>query len=103
MNNSELVCIPDAIPREERAAHFALAKELFQRLATAKEDLPDGYAVHFAPAAFEQLARLVGNERRCCPAIRFAIEVSPANEPIILRMTGPEGAREFLKAELPIT
>jgi hypothetical protein len=102
MNRNELVCIPEAIPRGERSGHFALAKELFERLAIAQEDLPQGYAVHFPSTAFQQLAAFVNNERRCCPAIRFELDVSPAGEPIILRMTGPEGAREFLKEELPI-
>ena len=102
MNKNELVCIPDAIPREERSGHFALAKELFERLAIAQKDLPDGYAVHFPSTSFQQLATFVNNERRCCPAIRFELDVSPDGEPIVLRMTGPEGAREFLKAELPI-
>lgn len=99
---SEFVCIPDAIPHEERAGHFALAKELFERLAIAQDDLPHGYAVHFSAAVFDQVAKFVGNERRCCPAIRFEIDVSPAGERITLRMSGPEGAREFLKAELPL-
>lgn len=102
MNKNELVCILDAIPPEERSAHFALAKELFQHLATAQKDLQDGYAVYFPSTSFEQLATFVNNERRCCPAIRFELDVRPAGGPIVLRMTGPEGARDFLKAELPL-
>jgi hypothetical protein len=102
VNTTELVCIPEAIPREARAGDFALAKQLFEHLAIAQEELVDGYAVHFPSTAFDQLAKFVSNERRCCPAIRFELEVQPAGEPIILRMSGPKGARDFLKAELPI-
>lgn len=99
---SEFVCVPDAIPQEERAGHFALAKQLFGRLAIAQQDLPDGYAVHFPAAVFDEIAKFVANERRCCPAIRFEIDVKSAGERIILRMSGPEGAREFLRAELSL-
>ncbi|MDE2225780.1 MAG: hypothetical protein KGJ46_10960, partial [Xanthomonadaceae bacterium] len=87
---------------EQRAAHFSLAKELFQRLAITQEDLPDGYAIQFPASAYEDIVRFVGNERRCCPAIRFEIEVCPAEGPVTLQLKGPEGAREFLKAELPL-
>lgn len=102
MIESPLVCIPDAIPREKRANHFALAKDLLVYRASVQEDLPDGYAIYFPSAAYDDVAQFVSNERKCCPAIQFEIEVSQEDAGIVLRMRGPEGAREFLKAELPL-
>lgn len=100
--NPQFVCIPSAIPAAERETHFALARDLFQRQSQAQEDLPDGYECRFAADAFGPLTRFVANERNCCPAIRFEIVVSAQGGPVSLRMTGPEGVREFLKAELPL-
>jgi hypothetical protein len=65
MIESPLVCIPDAIPREKRADHFALAKDLFVHRASVQEDLPDGYAVHFPSASYDAVAQFVSNERKC--------------------------------------
>lgn len=61
----EFVCMIEAIPENERPAHFALAAELFGRLAQERRDLPNGYSFRFAPEALEPLARFVSKERRC--------------------------------------
>lgn len=96
------VCIPDAIPHDQRQAHFDLARRLFEDRSIAQDDILDGFVVHFQADAYEDLAQFVGNERRCCPAILFEIEVTPQGGPIALRMSGPEGAREFIRSELPL-
>jgi len=43
------------------------------------------------------------NERRCCPFMTFEVVVAPSSGPIWLRMTGPEGTREVLRAELELS
>jgi hypothetical protein len=95
-----LACAPGAIPPNERPAHFALARRLFTEAARERRDLPDGLAFRFAADGFEQVARFVANERRCCPFLHFEITVYPADGPVRLRITGPPGTREFLLAEL---
>ena len=97
-----LVCTLGAIPAKQRLAHIALALKLFRWSSEGCEELENGYAFRFPAQAFDAVARFVGNERRCCPAIRFEIVVGAANGPLELRMTGPEGTREFLAAELPL-
>jgi hypothetical protein len=95
-----LACVPGAIPADERAAHFALAAELFDAGLQERRELADGYAFRFAPERLDGVMRFVANERRCCPFLEFGITVSPADGPVWLRLTGPEGTRAFLKAEL---
>jgi hypothetical protein len=95
-----LACVPAAIPADARPAHFALARRLFTGSVQERGDLPDGLAFRFAADAFEQVARFVANERRCCPFLRFEIAVEPDGGPAWLRMTGPAGTRDFLRAEL---
>jgi hypothetical protein len=102
-DRSDLVCIPTAIPPQERAAHFALIQELFGAMAQERAEVPCGYAYRFAAEAFWQVARFVANERKCCPFLTFELSVSPASGPLWLRMSGPEGTRAVLEAELAVT
>jgi hypothetical protein len=97
-----LICVPSAIPASERAAHFALAHDIFQGQALSTSELPNGWAVRFDDSSYEAVVRFISNERKCCPAIRFELDVAAASAGLHLRMTGPEGAREFLAAELPL-
>lgn len=98
----ELVCVPSAIPAAERAAHFVLARRLFTEMAREVVSLPNGLAVRFAGDAFDSVSRFVANERKCCPFVDFEVSVAAGDGPLWLRMTGPEGAREMLQAELGI-
>ncbi len=96
----EIACVPGAIPKEERAAHFHLAKRLFSEIAEHREQLSDGYAFRFPADAIQEVARFVANERRCCPFMQFEISIAPNADSLSLRMTGPEGTRGVLDAEL---
>lgn len=99
----ELICVPSAIPAGERQGHFRLAQELFHERAKERTDLADGYAIRFDYDDFEAVARFVLNERRCCPFMEFELRVAPESGPLWLRMTGPEGTRGVLEAELHLT
>jgi hypothetical protein len=96
----ELACVPSAIPVAERTAHFSLARILFAELAEERSDLGNGYAFRFSPDALEALARFVANERKCCPFMSFELLLAAESGSLWLRMTGPEGTREVLQAEL---
>ena len=95
-----LACIPGAIPQAERASHFELLARLGAR-AREKREVPDGYVYGFDAGDFDDLARWIANERRCCPFLRFAIELEPDGGPIRVRLTGPPGTRAFLDVEFP--
>ena len=97
-----LVCVPSAISVRERAQHLVLARELLNKQAMARADLPDGYAFRFAPDILAELLRFIDNERKCCPFMTFHLQIGPQAGPIWLRMTGPQGTREVLRAELSI-
>lgn len=98
-----LTCVPAAIPAAERSSHFALARKLFAELALERKDLPNGYAFRFDADELETIACFIANERRCCPFMTFELEISPASGPLWLRMTGPEGTRDVLDAELNLS
>ncbi len=96
-----LACVPGAIPARERAGHFALLARLFGESARSRERLSDGYRYTFDSDALDDLTAFAANERRCCPFLRFALEIAPSEGPIVLQLTGPAGVHEFLDAELP--
>jgi hypothetical protein len=95
-----LACVPDAIPAAERAAHFRLGQALFRGECQARRDTEAGYVFRFPSSSFEQLARFIVNERKCCPFLRIELSSEPEEGAVWLRLTGPEGTREFLAAEL---
>jgi hypothetical protein len=72
----------------------------FQRTLLEGRELPDGYAYRFASDAdqLSELAQLIAFERECCPFLTFNLRLEPANGPIWLELTGPEGTKEFLRS-----
>lgn len=96
-----LACVPGAIPAADRQAHFALLTRLFTTGVRERTLLRDGYGYRFDAEAFDDLARWITNERHCCPFLSFALEVTPDNGPIWVRITGVPGTRAFLDGELP--
>jgi hypothetical protein len=63
--------------------------------------LPDGYAFRLPADAQTILAaaEFITIERLCCPFLNFELEVGRAGSPVWLRLTGSEGAKEFIEAE----
>lgn len=100
---SVLACVPGAIAPGERLAHFELAKELFHERALERVALPNGYAIRLPSDALDTVARFLVNERKCCPFMVFELTFGPESAPLWLRMTGPEGTKEVLDAELSLT
>ena len=96
-----LACVPGAIPAAERPAHFERLGRLFGTEVRERRTSADGYVYRFDAAAFDELARWVTNERRCCPFLRFTLELTPGDGPIWVSLTGPTGTQTFLDAELP--
>jgi hypothetical protein len=97
-----LACVPGAIPASERASHFARLTRLFTTDVRERAEIPGGYAFRFDADAFDELARWITLERRCCPFLDFGVQLTSGGGPIWVRLTGPAGTREFLDAELPV-
>jgi|ThiBio_1000_plan_1041568.scaffolds.fasta_scaffold01168_16 hypothetical protein len=55
-----------------------------------------GYAFRFPPELFDELSRIVGLERRCCPFLRFVLTSEPSDGPVWLEITGPAESKSFL-------
>ena len=84
-----------------RRRYEALRVEMRTAVQEARE-LPDGYAIRFPSegSIFLAIAEWITLERLCCPFLRFALEMDSEGGPTWLRLTGREGVKEFLRAEL---
>jgi hypothetical protein len=69
-------------------------------LATASEAFGNGYQLTFSASedALQAITRTIDAERQCCRWLRFELVVTEGGGPVILTLSGPEGAREFLAA-----
>ncbi len=99
-----LVCRIDAFTPGDRARHAGLIEQLVPALKELQE-LPNGYAMRFEDdgSVFGRLAEWIRLESVCCPFLDFELRVERRSGPVWLRLTGPEGAKEFLSRELPLS
>lgn len=100
-NESPIACDLTAMTAEQRARRQILARQMH---AVTKEvrELPDGYAFRFSaePELCLTLAEFMTFERLCCPFFTFILELEHEGGPMWLRLTGRDGVKQFLRAEL---
>ena len=96
-----VACRLDAFDESGRVEHRRLASELLAA-TTDVEELPDGYAIRFSatPYLFLRIARWIELERACCPFLTIRLEIEHSGPAYRVRLTGPEGAKDVLRAEL---
>ena len=98
---SPLICDLTAMDAEQRARHRVVAQHLHGAVQEVRE-LSDGYALRFsvAPSTVLLAAEFITLERLCCPFLALALEVECERGPLWLKLTGREGVKPFLRAEL---
>jgi hypothetical protein len=84
--------------RERKATLLAQ----FKSAVIGTEELRDGYAFRVAGDAqrIAMIAEMITAERECCPFLTFELVALPDMGPVIVRVAGPAGAKEFLKTVL---
>jgi len=72
---------------------------LFRRADTI-EPTSDGYRLCFAGSRemFRAVAGAIDAERQCCRFLRFELTIEQDEGPLVLTLSGPSGAREFVAA-----
>src|SRR5262245_37057183 len=94
-----LVCNLDGLTAAERARSAALRRAL-RAAPVERAALSDGWAFRLsADASLAGVAEWIALERRCCPFFRFQLDVDGEAGPMWLRLTGPEGVKDFLAAQ----
>ena len=97
-----LACDMTALDATQRERHRTLLQEIHGAIVGTRE-LETGYILRFSPDSLTilRLAEFVDLERRCCPFLTFDVKLR-AGGALSLRLNGPEGTPEFLRAELDI-
>ena len=71
----------------------------FKSRVIATEELPDGYAFRIPAdtASIAAVEELIAAERECCRFLAFELTAGTNMGPVIVHVTGPSGAKEFIK------
>lgn len=110
----ESACSEDCTPNNTVTpmACKLTAPELRQRKETViaslknqvaeKKELENGFAYKFAATdeVLDELTAFIKTERQCCGFFNFTISISGDKSEAWLELTGNEGIKEFIKAEL---
>ena len=89
-------CLTTAELREREATLLAQ----FRSAVIGTEELRDGYAFRVPGDGkwIAIIAQIIVAERECCPFLTFEFVAQPIMGPVIVRVTGPAGTKDFLKA-----
>lgn len=95
-------CDMQAMTPVQRKRHSEVLSPALKSAKLNTSELVDGYAFQFLSDAktFAIVSEWIGNERLCCPFFAFDIHVGGSAEPMVLKITGPDGVKQFIKAEL---
>jgi hypothetical protein len=98
---SPFACDMTAITQEQRGPHLAIIEKLFGAIESIRE-LPNGYAFTLRNDADTLLAaaEFIALERLCCPFFGFGLEIEREGGAIWLSLTGREGVKSFIMAEI---
>lgn len=104
-SNSEhnLACDLTAFTPAQREHHIAQAPLLFATVQEARE-LPDGYSFRLPEShdILAQIADFMAHERLCCPFFKFGLTVESYGGAIWAHLTGEEGVKELIQAEIGV-
>lgn len=98
LGGERFACEMNALTRTERARHQDLSHALLGSVREKKE-LPDGYGFRLSADMLTKAAEWITLERKCCPFFTFELEQSRDSGPLWLRVKGPEGVKELIRAE----
>jgi hypothetical protein len=97
--STPFICRSHAFTPEQKARYRALR----DWLATAKvQETGDGYAFDFEPSEgnVKRSAEFAYLEGICCPFLAFSLRIGEDHSSLRLELTGREGVKPFLAAEL---
>jgi hypothetical protein len=98
-DNAPIACSLTTVELRDREATL-LAQ--FRSAVIETEELQEGYAFRL-PGDGEWIgliAELIVAERECCPFLAFEMAALPNMGPVIVRVIGPAGTKEFLRTVL---
>jgi hypothetical protein len=98
-DNAPIACSLTTVEWSDREATL-LAQ--FRSAVIETEELQEGYAFRLPGDGewIRLIAKLIVAERECCPVLAFEVIALPNMGPVIVRVIGPAGTKEFLRTVL---
>lgn len=98
---SPFACDMNAIRPDQRDAHLATIEKLFRTVESVRE-VANGYSFQLPNQSdvLLQAAQFISLERLCCPFFNFGLEVEREGGAVWLSLTGREGVKPFIIAEI---
>jgi len=95
-DNTTIACSLTAVELRDRETTLL---DEFKSAVVETEELQDGYAFRLTGDGkwIALIAELIVAERECCPFLAFELVALPNKGPLIVRVTGPAGTKEFLR------
>ncbi|MGH9979389.1 MAG: hypothetical protein ACRD8Z_26670 [Nitrososphaeraceae archaeon] len=86
-----------------KAKRYLEFRKLFDKVQ-AMSDLDNGYAFSFQSSnrLINQITEFIKLERECCPFFTFELKFENNSGPLWLRISGPVGAKNFIKSLMAI-
>jgi hypothetical protein len=71
-------------------------------LVREKTELENGFVFRFEgnDDTMDQIMEIIKLERQCCSFLTFNLTIEKEAEPVFLKITGPQGTKDFLLFEL---
>jgi hypothetical protein len=91
-----------ASPELQKRKQTLLAE--LKGLIIVKIELENGFQYEFigSDANIDLLSSFIKTERLCCDFFRYDLKIGEENMPLTLTLTGPQGAKEFIRTELEL-
>ncbi|MCA1203329.1 MULTISPECIES: hypothetical protein [Bacillaceae] len=101
-SSSNVACNISAFNSEKRRRYEVLRKELTETLSV--KGIINGYTFVFPndQPLLLKIAEWITLENRCCPFIKFSLNVSGDSESIRVELTGNEDVKNLLKEEFQL-
>jgi len=98
---SPLACDRLALTPAQRKRHFDELGPMLRSLKTSVREVPDGFEFQFPSdmKTYQLVAEWAAGERVCCPFFEIDLRSEPEGGPLLLRLTGRDGVKEFIHAE----
>src|SRR5205814_8392921 len=98
---SPFACVMDVLEPSKRQQHIATAQFVFAAVNEVRE-LPNGYAFHLPNESkmLRKVGEFISLEQLCCPFFGFTLEVEREGGAVWLQLTGREGVKPFIEAEI---
>jgi hypothetical protein len=97
--STQIACSLSPVQLVDRRARLAA----FRARAREVRELDDGFALSFGfdAATLQESTNLIADESRCCGFLDFRLTAQPSKDLILFEITGPQGAKELLAANIP--